>query len=143
VNSYPSLSTVHGAGGILLLALAIISVVFAVLIAVKPAADAANQGLVTKANFVSLIEIIVAVVVTLTGAVAVFQGAWAWSELWLWLSLMIMAFYVGALAWVTKPARMAVATGGSQVKSGMQVVLQMGHVLLLFGAFALMELKPV
>jgi hypothetical protein len=143
VNSYPTLSTVHGAGGLLLLALAIISVVFAVLIAVKPAADPANKGLVTKANFVSLIEIIVAGVVTLTGAVAVLQGAWAWSELWLWLSLMIMAFYVGALVWVTKPARMAVATGGSQVKSGMQVVLQMGHVLLLFGAFALMELKPM
>ena len=53
-----------------------------------------------------------------------------------------MAFYIVALIWVTKPARLVVAEGGSEIKSGMQVVLQMGHVLLLFTAFALMELKP-
>jgi hypothetical protein len=54
-----------------------------------------------------------------------------------------MVFYIAALQWITKPARLAVAKGGSEIKSGMQVVLQMGHVLLLFGAFALMQLKPV
>ena len=65
------------------------------------------------------------------------------SQLWLWLSLVIIAFYIVALGWITKPARLAVAEGGSEIKSGMQVVLQMGHVLLLFAAFALMELKPI
>jgi hypothetical protein len=70
------------------------------------------------------------------------MGGWSLSELWLWLSLVLMAFYIVALIWVTKPARLVVAEGGSQIKSGMQVVLQMGHVLLLFTAFALMELKP-
>jgi hypothetical protein len=59
------------------------------------------------------------------------------------MSLMVMAFYIVALEWITKPARLTVAEGGSQVKSGLQVVLQMGHVLLLFVAFALMELKPI
>ncbi|MDP6436911.1 MAG: hypothetical protein QF790_06525 [Gammaproteobacteria bacterium] len=67
----------------------------------------------------------------------------ALSQLWLWLSLLIMVFYISALIWVTKPARMAVADGGSEIKSGMQVILQMGHVLLLFPAYALMILKPV
>ena len=137
------LSTVHGGVGFLLLALAIISVIIAVLIAVKPAADQAHEVLVRRANFVSAIEMIVAVIVTLTGLMAMFKGAWTLSELWLWLSLVIIAFYIVALAWITKPARLAVAKGGSQIKSGMQVVLQMGHVLLLFTAFALMELKPV
>ena len=137
------LSTVHDGAGFLLLALAIISVIIAVLIAVKPAVDQAHEVLVRRANFVSAIEMIVAVIVTLTGLMAMFKGAWTLSELWLWLSVVIMVFYIVALAWITKPARLAVAKGGSQIKSGMQVVLQMGHVLLLFAAFALMELKPV
>jgi hypothetical protein len=136
-------SMIHGGGGILLFALAILSVVIAVLIAVKPAVDQAHSTLVKRANVVSMIEIIVAMVVTLTGLLAMFAGGWSLSELWLWLSLVIMVFYMSALTWVTKPARMAVATGGSQVKSGMQVVLQMAHVLWLFGAFALMELRPI
>jgi uncharacterized membrane protein len=122
--------------------LAIVSVVIAVLIAVKPAVDQAHSRLVNKADFVATIEIIVAVVVTLTGVISASMGGWSLSELWLWLSLVLMAFYIVALIWVTKPARLVVAEGGSQIKSGMQVVLQMGHVLLLFTAFALMELKP-
>jgi hypothetical protein len=137
------LSTAHGGAGFLLLALAIISVVFAVLIAVKPAIDPANQRLVKRANFVSIMEIIVAVFVTLSGLIAMVMGEWPVSQLWLWLSLVLMVFYIAALTWVTRPARLVVAKGGSQVKSGMQVVLQMGHVLLLFVAFALMELKPI
>jgi hypothetical protein len=137
------MSTIHGSAGFLLLALAMTSVVIAVLIAVKPAADPVNIGLVKRANFVTAIEIITAIVVTVSGVVATIKGTWSLTELWLWLSLVVMAFYLVALGWITKPARMAVATGGSQVKSGMQVVLQMGHVLLLFGAFAMMELKPV
>ena len=136
------LSMSHGAAAILLLSLAIISVLIAVLMAVKPAADQAHKGLVKKANFVGLIEIIVAVIVAFTGVIAMFRGAWPLSQLWLWLSLVIIAFYIVALGWITKPARLAVAEGGSEIKSGMQVVLQMGHVLLLFAAFALMELKP-
>ena len=70
-------------------------------------------------------------------------GSWPLSQLWLWMSLMIIVFYIVALEWITKPARLAVAEGGSEVKSGMQVTLQMAHVLLLFAAFALMELKPI
>jgi hypothetical protein len=139
----PILSQAHSGAGILLLSLAIISVLIAVLIAVKPAIDPANKTLVKTANFVGLIEIIVALTVTLTGLIAMFMGSLPLSQLWLWLSLVVMAFYIPALIWVTKPARMAVAKGGSEIKSGMQVVLQMGHVLLLFVAFTLMVLKPV
>jgi uncharacterized membrane protein len=142
MNFYPILSMMHGAAGLLLFLLAIISVVLAVLIAVKPAVDQAHSRLVNKADFVATIEIIVAVVVTLTGVISASMGGWSLSQLWLWLSLVLMAFYIVALIWVTKPARLVVAEGGSQIKSGMQVVLQMGHVLLLFTAFALMELKP-
>ena len=142
MSFYRILSLSHAAAAILLLALAIISVSIAVLMAVKPAADQAHEGLVKRANFVGLIEITVAVIVTLTGAIAVFMGSWSFSQSWLWMSLMIMVFYIVALERITKPARLAVAEGGSEVKSGMQVVLQMGHILLLFVAFALMELKP-
>jgi uncharacterized membrane protein len=142
MSFYRILSMSHGAAAILLLSFATISILIAVLIAVKPAVDQANKGLVRKANFVGLIEIIVAVIVALTGMIAMYMGSWSLSESWLWMSLMIMVFYIAALEWVTKPARLAVAEGGSEVKSGMQVVLQMGHVLLLFAAFALMELKP-
>jgi uncharacterized membrane protein len=137
------LSMVHSGASILLFSLAIISVVISVLIAVKPAIDSANERLVTKANTVGLIEIIVAGVVILTGLIAMFMGAWPLSQLWLWMSLMVIVFYCVALIYVTKPARMAVAEGGSAIKTGLQVVLQMGHVLLLFVAFALMLLKPV
>ncbi len=143
MSFYRILSMAHASTAILLLSLATISVLIAVLIAVKPAADQAHKGLVKKANFVGLIEIIVAVIVTLTGLIAMFMGSWSLSQSWLWMSLMIMAFYIVALEWITKPARLTVAEGGSQVKSGLQVVLQMGHVLLLFVAFALMELKPI
>ncbi len=143
MSSYRILSMTHGAAAILLLSLATISVLIAVMIAVKPAADQAHKGLVRKANFVGLTEMIVAVIVTLTGLIAMFMGSWSLSQSWLWMSLMIMAFYIVALEWITKPARLAVAEGGSQVKSGLQVVLQMGHVLLLFVAYALMELKPI
>lgn len=143
MSFYRILSMAHGAAAILLLSLATISVLIAVMIAVKPAADQAHKGLVKKANFVGLTEMIVAVIVTLTGLIAMFMGSWSLSQSWLWMSLMIMAFYIVALEWITKPARLAVAEGGSQVKSGLQVVLQMGHVLLLFVAYALMELKPI
>ncbi len=100
------LSQAHGAAGILLLSLAIISVIIAVLIAVKPAIDPANIVLVKTANFVGLIEVIVAVTVTLTGLIAMFMGSLPLSQLWLWLSLIIMAFYIPALIWITKPARL-------------------------------------
>jgi len=133
---------VHSGAAILLFSLAIISVLIAVLIAVKPAVDPANARLVKKANIVEMIEIIVAVVVAMTGMIAVVTGAWPWSQLWVWLSLVIMVFFIAALIFITRPARMSVAIGGSEVKTGMQVILQMGHVLLLFVTFALMFLKP-
>ena len=143
MSSYDVLYKVHGGTSILLLSLAIISVLIAILIAVKPAADPANEGLVKKANIVGLIENFVVVIVTLTGVIAVFMGTWAWSQSWLWMSLMIVVFYSVALIFITKPARLAVAEGGSAVKTGLQVILQIGHVLLLVVAFALMVLKPI
>jgi hypothetical protein len=143
MSCYLTLSAIHSGMGILLFSLAIVSVVISVLIAVKPAADQAHAGLMKKANVVGLIEFVVAGILALTGVIAVFMGTWEWSELWLWMGLMIMVFYCTALVFVTKPARMAVPKGGSAVKTGLQVVLQMGHVLLLFVAFALMVLKPV
>ena len=133
----------HSSAGLSLLALAITSVVIAVLIAVKPAVDPANIVLVKTANVVSLFEVLVALTVTLTGLIAMYIGSLPVCQLWLWLSLVVMAFYIVALIWVTKPARMSVAEGGSEVKSGMQVVLQVGHVLLLLPAYALMILKPI
>jgi hypothetical protein len=143
MSSYLTLSALHSGMGILLFSLAMLSVVIAVLIAVKPAADQAHSGLMKKANVVGLIELVVAGILTLTGIIAVFMGPWEWSELWLYMGLMVMVFYCVVLVFVTKPARLAVPKGGSAVKTGLQVVLQMGHVLLLFVAFALMVLKPV
>jgi hypothetical protein len=139
----PALSSVHGGMAILLFSLAIISVVIAVLIAVKPAADPANKRLLKKANTLTLIEFIVAGIVTISGVIAVFTGSSEWSQQWIWLSMTIMVFYTLALVLITKPARLDVAVGGSAVKTGLQVTLQMGHVLLLFVAFALMFLKPI
>ena len=136
------LSMAHGGAALLLFSLAIISVLIAVLIAVRPAVDQANQRLVKKANTVWLIENIIAGIVTLSGVLAMFLGSWSLSQLWLWMSLLIMVFYSVALVYITKPARQAVAQGGSEVKTGMQVVLQVAHVLLLLVAFALMLLKP-
>ncbi len=139
----PVLSIVHSGTAILLFSLAILSVILAVLIAVKPAADRANEGLLRKAITVGLVESIVAVIVTLTGVVSVFMGPWSFSQLWLWMSLMTMVFYSAALFFMTNPARLVVAKGGSALKCGMQVALQIGHVLLLIVAYALMLLKPV
>jgi hypothetical protein len=123
--------------------LALISILIAVLIAVKPAADAANEGLLRKANAAGLIQILVVGFVTLTGVVAVFMRSWPFSEFWLWSSLVTVAFYIAALQFITKPARMAVAEGGSEGKVGLQVGLQVAHVLLLLVVFASMLVKPV
>lgn len=134
---------IHSGTAILLFSLAIISVIISVLIAVKPAVDPANEGMMKKANTVGLIELIVAGIVILTGVIAVFIGNWAWSQSWLWMSLMVMVFYCAALIFVTKPARLDVPKGGSAIKTGLQVILQIGHVLLVIVAFALMLLKPL
>ncbi len=137
------MSTVHIAVSLLLFLLAMVSVVFSVLIAVKPAADPANSILLRKANIVGLIESILASAVLLTGLIAVFMGPWSLSQAWVWMSLMLMVFYIVALVFVTRPARMIVSKRGSAVKTGMQVILQIGHVLLILVAFSLMFLKPV
>ena len=136
------MSTVHIAVSLLLFLLAMVSVVFSVLIAVKPAADPANSILLRKANIVGLIESILASAVLLTGLIAVFMGPWSLSQAWVWMSLMLMVFYIVALVFVTRPARMIVSKRGSAVKTGMQVILQIGHVLLILVAFSLMFLKP-
>ena len=86
---------------------------------------------------------IVVGIVTLTGVIAVFMGPWSFSEFWLWSSLAVMAFYSAALQFITKPKRMVVAEGGSEGKVGLQVALQMVHVLLLLVVFASMIVKPV
>ena len=137
------LNMAHGGAAILLLSLALISILIAVLIAVVPAADPANENLVRRANTAGLIQNIVVGFVTLTGVVAVFMGSWPFSQFWLWSSLVAMAFYSVALQFITKPARMAVAEGGSEGKVGLQVALQVAHVLLLMVVFASMLVKPV
>ncbi len=133
----------HGGAGILLLALALISILIAVLIAVRPAADPANEKLVRKANTAGLIQIIVVGIVTLTGVIAMYMGSWPFSQFWLWSSLVAMIFYGAALQFITKPKRMLVAEGGSEGKVGLQVALQVAHVLLLLVVFASMIVKPV
>ncbi len=137
------LSMVHAGVAILLFSLALLSVLFAVLTAVKPGVDQANERLVKKANTIGLIENIVAGIVTLTGVIAMFIGPWPLSQLWLWMSLLIMVFYSVTLVYVTKPARLAVAEGGSEIKTGMQVLLHVAYLLLILVAFALMQFKPI
>ena len=137
------MSMVHIGASLLLFLLAMISVAFSVLIAVKPAADPANSVLLRKANIAGLVESIVAGVVLFSGLIAVFMGPSSLSYPWVWMSLMIMVFYIVALVFVTKPARLVVARHGSAVKTGMQVILQIGHVLLILVGFSLMLLKPV
>jgi hypothetical protein len=134
---------VHLGSATLLLSLAIVSILISVLIAVKPAADSANAILLKVANAVGLMEQLALGIVTLTGVVAAYVSSWSLSLPWLWMSLMIVVFYSVALEFLTKPARLAVAEGGSTSKVGLQVGLQVGHVLLLFVAFALMVLRPL
>ena len=142
MDFYHILSMVHAAAGTLLFALALISILLAVLIAVKPAEDPANTRLVLRANNISLAEIITAVIVAVTGLIAMLMGGWSLSQFWLWMSLMIVVFYCLALMFFTKPARLLVAEGGSAVKTGMQVLLQIAQFMLLVLAFAFMVLKP-
>jgi len=143
VSFYQVLSMAHGGAAILLLSVALVSILIAVLIAVRPAADPANENLVRKANTAGLVQNIIIGIVTLTGVVAVFMGSWPFSQFWLWSSLVVVAFYSAALQFITKPARMAVAEGGSEGKVGLQVALQVAHVLLLMVVFASMMVKPV
>ena len=143
MNFYPTLSMIHFASALLLFSLAIISVLIAVLIAVKPAADQLNRRLLNRANAVGQIEQIVLGFVTLSGVIAALMNSWSLTQPWLWMSLMIVVFYSLALQFITKPARLAVAEGGSMVKAGLQVGLQIGHVMFLLVAFALMMLRPL
>lgn len=143
MSFYQIVTMSHTGTAILLLTLALISVLLAVMIAVKPAADSANAKLLSRANSVGLIETIAAGFVTLTGIIAMFMADWPLSELWLWLSLLIMIFYMTMLKRVTKPKRQIVSVGGSEIKSGMQVVLHIGHFLLLLVTYSMMLLKPV
>jgi uncharacterized membrane protein len=142
MSFYQILSMVHGNAAILLFALAILSIVFSVLIAVRPVTHSANHGLAKKANIVSLIEITTLGVVAVTGLVAVFMASLPLSQTWLWLGLVIVVFYGFALQFVTKRARLNVPQGTTATKVGMQVALQVAHLLLLIVAFALMALKP-
>ena len=142
MSFYEALIRAHIVSGMLLFALALTSVSLAVMIAVKPAEDPANLKLLTRANFVGWIEISTAGIASLTGIIAMFLGSWPLTEMWLWLSLVIMLFYMSALKRVTKPSRQVVAVGGSQIKSGMQVVMHVCHMLLIIVAWSLMLLKP-
>jgi hypothetical protein len=137
------LSSVHAWAGLLLFLLALLSVSLSVMTAVRPAADRPNSTLVRKANIVGIAESSVAGTLTLTGLIVMIMGPWKITELWLWMSLMIMVFYSVALVRITKRARLEVAGGGgSNIKAGMQVILQIGHVLLLIVAYFMMLVKP-
>jgi uncharacterized membrane protein len=142
MDFYQMLNMVHAGGAVMLFSLAMVSITIAVLIAVKPAADRANAGLVKKADTIGLIENITAIVVALTGLIAMLMGSWPLSQLWLWMSLVIVVFYALTNNYVTKPARQVVAQGGSAIKAGMQVLLEVAQFLLLLVAFALMLIKP-
>ncbi len=143
MDLYTILIMVHSGSAIFLLTLSTISVSIAVLIAVKPAVDHANMELVKKANVVGLLENIFAGIVTATGLTVMFMGDWQFSDLWMWMSLMIIVFYSVALVVITKPARLRVAEGSSEVKTGLQVVLEIGHIMLLMIAFSLMMFRPM
>ena len=142
MDTYQLLTSVHVWTGILLCVLALVSIAIAVLTAVRPAADRPNSTLVKKGNIVSILESSVAGTLTLTGLAVMVMGGWKLSELWLWMSLFIMVFYSIALVRITKRARLEVAAGGSEIKAGMQVILQIGHALLLLVAYFMMLLKP-
>ena len=142
MSSQELLSWTHGSAGILLFLLALVSILIAVLIAVRPGADPANEKLVRRANTASRIQHLVVAVVTVTGVTAVWMGSRPFSEFWLWSSLVAMGFYSAALQFFTKPARMAVAEGGSEGKVGMQIALQVAHALLLLVVLASMYVKP-
>ncbi len=143
MSSHEILTMTHGGAGILLLALALISILIAVLIAVRPGPERGSEDLVRKANTAGLIQHFIVAVVTLTGVIAVFTGSWPLSQFWLWSSLFAMPFYSAALYFITKPARMVVEDGGSEGKVGLQVGLQVAHVLLLMVVMASMYAKPV
>ncbi len=140
---YAVLSWAHSGAGILLFGMALFSVSIAVSIAVRPAEDHANEKLVNRANTIGVIQIAFVVIVTLTGLIAAFAGSYPLSQFWLWSSLVVMAFYGLAIHYITRPARMAVAEGGSEGKVGLQVALQVAHVLLLMVAMASMVVKPI
>jgi uncharacterized membrane protein len=142
MDFYRLLVVMHIGMALVLFSVALTSVMIAVLSAVKPDPDQANVKLVDRGNIIGLMENMSAIVVTLTGVILVFMGSWSWSQLWLWLSLVVMAFYSIMLTFITRPARLAVAKGGSAVKAGMQVLFQVAHVLLLIVTFAFMLLKP-
>ena len=139
---YSTFGMVHAGAAILLFLLAILSVSTAVLIAVKPGVDQANEKLVKKANTIGIIENIVAGIVTLTGVIAMIVGPWSLSQLWLWMSLLIMVFYSLTLFYITKPVRLAPAEGGSAFKVGMQVLLRFIYLLLIAFTSVLMLFKP-
>jgi hypothetical protein len=143
MDLYSILIMVHSGSAIFLLTLSTISVSIAVLIAVKPAVDHANKELVKKANVVGLLENIFAGIVTLTGLIVMFMGSWEFLDLWMWMSLAIIVFYSVALVVITKPARLRVAEDSSEVKTGLQVVLEIGHLMLLMIAFSLMMFRPM
>lgn len=143
MDIYTILIETHIGFAIVLFSLAIISVSIAVLSAVNPGADQANKKLVARANKVGFIENIFVALVTLTGVIAIYLGSFSFSELWLWMSLMIMVFYSLMLVLVTKPARSVVATNGSTIKAGMQVLFHVAHILLLILAVAFMLIRPI
>ncbi len=143
MNLHPVLGIAHGVTALALFSLALVSVWISVLIAVKPDTDQARTILMKRANMVGMIENIMVAGVALSGISLVLTSDRSFSELWLWMSLLVLAFYSAALIFITKPARLAVTKGGSAVKVGMQVTLQIGHILLLIVAFAFMILKPV
>ena len=143
MSLHPVLSMVHASGAVLLISLALLSVLLAVLIAVKPATDQTHTGLMKKANTVGSIEHAMLGFVALTGVIAVFTGSWSFSQLWVMMGVIIVTVYSGALIFLTKPSRLVVMKGGSALKVGMQVTLHIGHLLLLIVAFTYMLLKPM
>ena len=142
MDYYPALSMLHAVAATLLFSLTTISILISAMIAVKRAADPANERLTAISNKVRLVEIFTTVLVAVTGLIVMLMGPWALSQFWLRMSLLLLVFYGLTLLYVTKPPRQFVSRRGRAVKVAMQAYLQFGQFLLLLMAFVLMVVKP-
>lgn len=143
MDLYNVVGMAHAGMGVLLFTLALFSISVAVISAVRPATDQANEKFVRWGNKLGTIECVIAIMIGLSGLVILnMDDAFSIDQLWIWMSLVIVTFYCLMLIYITKPARETVSSGGSAIKTGMQVLLQTAHVLLIIVAFSFMLLKP-
>ena len=132
----------HISSVLVLFLLALLSITFAVLTAVKTSVDETNERLYKISIAIWMVEILSAVLVSISGLIAMYMGDWPFSRFWVWASLLTMVFYAVSLYFVTKPPIQSLAGGGNAVKLGIQVFMHFGYMLLIAFLFALMLFKP-